>query len=178
MFDKILFIFSALATIGGAVLTISVKNLMHACVFLLLSLLGVAGLYLTLGADFVGVIQLVVYVGGVVVLMVFAVMLTSGSNGQKANRFGMVKIPTMGNFRTYAIGVVFALLVLMTIVKLYKNVFALSKLEKLPEYYPTVSKIGESLVGTHVLAFEISSVLLLGALIGAAIISRPRREKR
>ena len=178
MFDKILFISAALATIVGAVLTISVKNIMHAAVFLLLSLLGVAGLYLTLGADFVAVIQLVVYVGGVVVLMVFAVMLTSGSSGQKNNRFGMVKIPTMGNFRTYTIGIVFATLVLMTIIKLYSNVFAMSRLKKLPAYYPTVSKIGEGLVGTHVLAFEISSVLLLGALIGAAIISRPRRETK
>jgi NADH:ubiquinone oxidoreductase subunit 6 (subunit J) len=178
VFDKILFISAALATIVGAVLTISVKNLMHAAVFLLLSLLGVAGLYLTLGADFVAVIQLVVYVGGVVVLMVFAVMLTAGSNGQKANRFGLVKIPTMGNFRTYTIGIVFAALVLMTIIKLYSNVFAMSRLAEIPAYYPTVSKIGISLVSTHVLAFEISSVLLLGALVGAAIVSRPRREKR
>ena len=178
MFDKILFISSALATIVGAVLTISVKNIMHAAVFLLLSLLGVAGLYLTLGADFVAVIQLVVYVGGVVVLMVFAVMLTAGSSGQKANRFGLVKIPTMGNFRTYTIGIVFAALVLMTIIKLYTNVFAMSRLAQIPAYSPTVSKIGISLVGTHVLAFEISSVLLLGALVGAAIVSRPRRENR
>jgi NADH-quinone oxidoreductase subunit J len=178
VFDTILFIFAALAAIVGAILTISVKNIMHACVFLLLTLLGVAGLYLTLGADFVGVIQLVVYVGGVVVLMVFAVMLTSGSNAQKVNRFGMVKIPTMGNFRTYTLAGIFAALILMSIIKLYRNVFFMARLEKLPEYYPTVSKIGHSLVSTHVLAFEISSVLLLGALVGAAIISRPKREMR
>ena len=178
MFDTILFIFAALATIVGAVLTISVKNIMHACVFLLLTLLGVAGLYLTLGADFVSVIQLVVYVGGVVILMVFAVMLTSGSDGQKVNRFGLVKIPSMGNFRTYTLAGIFGVLVLMNVVKLYRNVFEMSRLEKLPDYSPTVSRIGQSLVGTHVLAFEISSVLLLGALVGAAIISRPKRERK
>lgn len=178
MFDTILFLFAALSAVVGAVLTISVKNIMHACVFLLLTLLGVAGLYLTLGADFVGVIQLVVYVGGVVILMVFAVMLTAGSSAQKVNRFGLVKIPTMGNFRTYMLGGVFGALLLMTVVKLYRNIFAMSRLEKLPDYSPTVSKIGHSLVGTHVLAFEISSVLLLGALVGAAIISRPKREIR
>ena len=178
MFDTILFIFAALATIVGAVLTISVKNIMHACVFLLLTLLGVAGLYLTLGADFVGVIQLVVYVGGVVILMVFAVMLTSGSDVQKVNRFGLVKIPSMGNFRTYTLAGIFGVLVLTNVVKLYRNVFEMSRLEKLPDYSPTVSRIGQSLVGTHVLAFEISSVLLLGALVGAAIISRPKRERK
>ena len=178
MFDTILFIFAALAAIVGGILTISVKNIMHACVFLLLTLLGVAGLYLTLGADFVGVIQLVVYVGGVVILMVFAVMLTSGSDVQKVNRFGLVKIPSMGNFRTYTLAGIFGVLVLMNVIKLYRNVFEMSRPEKLPDYSPTVSRIGQSLVGTHVLAFEISSVLLLGALVGAAIISRPKRERK
>ena len=51
---------------------------MHACIYLLMSLIGTAGLYFTLGADFLGATQLVVYVGGVVILMLFAVMLTGG----------------------------------------------------------------------------------------------------
>ena len=66
MFGNILFLVSALFSVLGAVGVVVTKNIMHACVYLLMSLIGVAGLYLTLGADFVAATQLVVYVGGVV----------------------------------------------------------------------------------------------------------------
>lgn len=177
MFDLILFFTSAIMTVLGAILVITTKDLMHACVYLLVSFMGVAGLYLTLGADFVAAIQLVVYVGGVVILMVFAVMLTGGPHAQKQNKFGMIKTALMGNVRTYTIGGLSAVLVLLMIIKLYSSVFKNYQAGKLPEYLPTVEKIGKSLITDHVLAFEISSVLLLGALIGAAIIARPRKNR-
>jgi NADH-quinone oxidoreductase subunit J len=81
----------------------------------------------------------------------------------------------MGNFRTYAIGGFFTILVFLTLAKLYRNIFKEPMLGKLPAYSPTVARVGNALMGNHVLAFEISSVLLLGALIGAAMISRPKR---
>ena len=177
MFDLILFFTSAIMTVLGAILVITTKDLMHACVYLLVSFLGLAGLYLTLGADFVAAIQLVVYVGGVVILMVFAVMLTGGPHAQKQNKFGMVKTALMGNVRTYTIGGLTGALVLMMIVKLYSSVFRNYQPGELPEYLPTVEKIGKTLITDHILAFEISSVLLLGALIGAAIIARPRKNR-
>ena len=177
MFDLTLFFTSAILAVIGAILVITTKDLMHACVYLLASFLGVAGIYLTLGADFVAAIQLVVYVGGVVILMVFAVMLTGGPHAQKQNRFGMVKTALMGNVRTYTIGGLSGALVLLMIIKLYNSIFKNYKASELPEYLPTVDRIGRSLITDHVLAFEISSVLLLGALIGAAIIARPRKNR-
>jgi len=173
--DNIIFILSALLTVGGAIAVLFSKNIMHACVYLLTSFLGVAGLYVTLGADFVAATQLAVYVGGVVILMVFAVMLTGGPSSQTANKFGMIKTPTMGNTKTYIIGFISALIVFLMAYRILSQVFVTEAVEKLPAFTETVEKIGVLLVTDHVLAFEISSVLLLGALVGAAIIARPKK---
>ena len=80
MFDEIFFWISSFLTVFGAIMVVFQKNLMHACIFLLCSLIGVTGLYITLSADFVAGTQLVVYVGGVIILMLFAIMLTGGNN--------------------------------------------------------------------------------------------------
>lgn len=174
--DNVLFIISAFLTVAGALAVVFVKDIMHACIYLLLSLVGVAGLYLTLGADFVAATQLVVYVGGVVILMVFAVMLTGGSKSQTANKFGMIKIPSMGNVKTYVIAGMTAFVSFFIIFRILKKVFSHTQASaSTPGFTETVEKIGVALVTDHVLAFEISSVLLLGALVGAAMIARPRK---
>jgi NADH-quinone oxidoreductase subunit J len=176
MFDNFLFLSSAALAIGGALSVVVSANLMHSCIFLLMSLIGVSGLYLTLSADFLAATQLVVYVGGVVILMLFAVMLTAGSDNKTVNRFGIVKIPPMGNFKTYFMGALTASVMGSTVLKLIMNINQTTKLGDVPAYESTVEQIGTMLVTDHVLAFEISSVLLLGALIGAAVIARPRLE--
>ena len=176
MFGNILFLTSALLAILGAIGVVVTKNIMHACVYLLASLVGVAGLYLTLGADFVAATQLVVYVGGVVILMVFAVMLTGGTDSQSTNRFGIVKIPMMGNVKTYIIGGFGALVASSVVFKLIFDIFEGHEAKTQMAFEKTVEKIGMLLVSDHVLAFEISSVLLLGALVGAAVIARPKRS--
>ena len=176
MFGNILFLTSALLSILGAVGVVVTKNIMHACVYLLTSLIGVAGLYLTLGADFVAATQLVVYVGGVVILMVFAVMLTGGTDSQSTNRFGIVKIPMMGSVKTYIIAGFGALVASTVVLKLILNIFEGHEAKTQMAFEKTVEKIGMLLVSDHVLAFEISSVLLLGALVGAAVIARPKRS--
>ncbi len=174
MFAHIFFILSALLTLGGAFLVVTTKNLLHACVFLLGSLFGIAGLYATLGADFLAATQLVVYAGGVVILMLFAVMLTGG-NEQKVNRFGLNKVAAMGSVWTYLVGSVSAVVVTLVILKMVASVAKNFKGESVP-LSSTVSKLGTLLATDHILAFEISSILLLGALVGAAVISRPRKN--
>ena len=175
MFDNFLFIISSLMTLVCAVLVVTTKDIMHACIYLLGSLLGVAGLYITLGADFVAATQMVVYVGGVVILMVFAVMLTGGSNGQKENKYGIEKIALMGNKKTYAWGLISAMILGCSAYKIIENIIIDEGIQ-LAAFEPTTAKIGELLLTDHVLAFEISSILLLGALVGAALIARPSRE--
>jgi NADH-quinone oxidoreductase subunit J len=176
MFDDFIFLSSAALAIGGALSVVVSANLMHSCIFLLMSLIGVSGLYLTLSADFLAATQLLVYVGGVVILMLFAVMLTAGSDNKTVNRFGIVKVPPMGSLKTYIMGALTALVMGCSILKLIMNINQTTKLGELPPFQSTVEQIGTLLVTDHVLAFEISSVLLLGALVGAAVIARPRLE--
>jgi NADH-quinone oxidoreductase subunit J len=163
VFTNTLFLLSAALTIGGAIAVVYSKNLMHACIYLLASLFGVAGLYACIGADFLAATQLVVYAGGVVILMLFAIMLTGGT-GNKVNKFGLEKIPAMGSPKTYFVAGFTSI------------VSALVPTLPLTANEPTVERLGTLLATDHILAFEISSVLLLGALVGAAVISRPRKE--
>lgn len=175
MFNNFLFLASAALTLGGAFAVLWVPDLMHACIYLLASLFGVAGLYACIGADFLAATQLVVYAGGVVILMLFAVMLTGGSSN-KINRFGLEKIPGMGNSKTKVVAGISAFIMAVIILKIMVNVLKAEPVSKLAVNEVTVEKLGTLLATDHILAFEISSVLLLGALIGAAIISRPRKE--
>lgn len=172
MFAQVLFALSASLALGGALGVCLARNLMHACVLLLASLMGVAGLYATLGADFLAAVQLVVYAGGVVILMLFAVMLTGGL-GRAANRFGLVKTPPMGNRRTRVVAALSALVAAATTGRLVWNAARGPSGDAGP-YAPTAEGIGFLLVTDHVLVFEASSVLLLGVLVGAAVIARPR----
>jgi NADH-quinone oxidoreductase subunit J len=177
MFIQILFLCSAFLTVVSAVLVAVTKNIMHSCVFLLSTLIGVAGLYATLGADFVAVTQIMVYMGGVVILMLFAVMLTGGKDfiSRAQNLLGLPA--SMGNRWTYGVGIIVGLVFLLTNVKLLMSLTKTLPVKVINNDYPsTVSQIGHLLVKEHVLAFEISSVLLLGALVGAAIIARPRKQ--
>ncbi len=178
MFLQILFLSSAVLTVGCALGVLVTKNIMHSCIFLLGSLVGIAGLYATLGADFVAVTQIMVYMGGVVILMLSAVMLTGGKDfvSRAQNLLGLPA--SMGNKWTYGIGLFVGFVFLMTNVSLFTNISNTLKLKEIGNDFPsTVSQIGHLLVKEHVLAFEISSVLLLGALVGAAIIARPRKQQ-
>jgi NADH-quinone oxidoreductase subunit J len=177
--EQLFFWMSTLMTVGGAILVASSKNLMHACIFLLMSLLGVAGLYITLSADFVAATQLMVYVGGVVILMIFAIMLTGGAHNQEKNlnRFGFESIPLMGSNKSFVIAAINVVVLAITAGKLLINAINRFKhSESTIVYKSTVEEIGVKLLTDHVLVFEISSVLLLGALIGASIVARPGRE--
>lgn len=176
MFTNTLFLLSAALTLGGAFAVVYSQNLMHACIFLLASLFGVAGLYACIGADFLAASQLVIYAGGVVILMLFAIMLTGGT-ANKFNRYGLVKVAAMGNTKTYLFGGFAAITATLVAMKILASVLRAQPEKVLAANAPTVERLGTILATDHILAFEISSVLLLGALVGAAVISRPRRER-
>jgi NADH:ubiquinone oxidoreductase subunit 6 (subunit J) len=177
MFLNLFFLASALLTVGSALLVLTTKNIMHSCVFLLGSLIGVAGLYATLDADFVAVTQIMVYVGGVVILMLFAVMLTGGKDfvSKAQNLLGL--IPAMGNKWSYSVGILVSIVFLLTNIQLISRLGIMSTLKNNGSFGSSVREIGHLFVKEHILAFELSSVLLLGALVGAAIIARPHRHE-
>jgi NADH-quinone oxidoreductase subunit J len=177
MFIKLLFSISAFVTIASAVAVVVTKDIMHSCVYLLGALIGIAGLYASLGADFIAVTQMMVYVGGVVILMLFAIMLTGGKDFKSKAQKLLGLIPLMGSKWSYCVGILTALVFLLVNIKILKNITdgVQTQTQTNMSFSSTVEEIGMLLVTDHVLAFEISSVLLLGAFVGAAIIARPKR---
>jgi len=146
-------------TIGAAVATASVRNLIHAVVFLVVSFMGVAGLYITLSADFVAVAQILIYAGAISVLMIFAIVLTP--RGERANAEGFLRLPAL------------LLAVLLGATLIFVAIDTDWAIADRAGFEETASVIGEALLDKYVLPFEIASVLLLVAMLGAIILVRP-----
>ncbi len=176
-FLTILFILSALLMLVSCLALLLTKNIMHACTFLLAALLGVAGLYLTLHADTLAVTQVLVYVGGVVILMLFAVVLTGGQDQESITKEKFPHLaPLFGSKSTF----LKAFLVSMIFFVAAASLLRLGEKEIVHvvavNYAPTIQSLGQLLMTDYLFAFELVSVLLLGALIGAALIARPMKK--
>jgi NADH-quinone oxidoreductase subunit J len=155
----VVFILVGLLTAGAAVLTVTSKNLVHAAVFLAITLTGIAGVFLVLAADFLALVQLVVYVGAVAVLFLFGLMLTRAPIGREAldsqNR-------ALGIAVSGGLFVVLAALV----------IGAFGGAESADPTGVPIEAIGISIFRDWVLPFEVLSMLLLAALIGAIVLAR------
>jgi NADH-quinone oxidoreductase subunit J len=163
-FFTIVFYFFAVLTVATAGIVVFSRNIVHAAFALLFTFSGVAGLYVLLMADFIAITQMLVYVGGILVLILFGVMLT--------NRQISVDIKT-GTIQTLP-GVLLASALAGTLV----GMFWATDWETGAEFTDmsgTAAELGTMLLTTYVLPFETASVILLVALIGAAMIAR--REK-
>ena len=154
----------ALTTVGSALLVVTVRNIVHAAFSLMVTLFGVAGLYVFLQADFLAATQVIVYVGGILVLILFGVMMTSG-------RLEMRIHVERGQL---LLGGVVALALLMLLLTVIANTPVWKNLtDDGTQMSPTTQEIGKLILnGPFLLPFEVVSVLLLVALIGAALISR------
>jgi NADH-quinone oxidoreductase subunit J len=159
----LVFLFVAAVTVGGAVLVCLLPNIIHSAVALLFALMGVAGIYLFLSADFLAATQMLVYVGGITMLLLFAVFLSS--------RISDVKLNNPSRFRLPAAALCITLFGVLSLVAV-TTPFATKEVK----YLPTTADIGELLMTRYLLPFEVASVLLLAALVGAAMISRPARK--
>ena len=155
---------AALVLISAAGVAFS-KNILHSAFALLGTLAGVAGLYLTLGADFVGVAQIIIYVGGILVLILFAVLLT--------NRIGDVKVTNL-SLPTFGAAVP----VLFGVVGLLFLVFKTNWPETQAAAAPTTARLGDAFLREYLLPFELASVVLLMALVGAMVIARRAAKER
>ena len=137
-------------------------NLVHSAVSLLFTLFGVAGLYVFLYADFIAASQVIIYVGGILVLIIFGVMLTN-----------KIDDPNLSNqSRNQLLAAVFCLIML-----LFQLQIIFSTDWFMGDFITresTVNDIGILLLTTYLLPFEVVSVLLLAALIGAAMLSRKK----
>lgn len=161
MLYTICFWFLALLTVGSAGIVAFSSNIMRSAFALLLTFWGVAGLYALSGADFLAAAQVLIYVGGILVLIKFAVMLTHKISDFK-----------LANDSTYSPQALLAFLSLL-LVLLWTVVFGVDWVENPNAGMPPTSRgIGEALMTTYLLPFEVVSVLLLGALIGATFLVR------
>jgi NADH-quinone oxidoreductase subunit J len=154
------FLLLAAITISGTAAAMSLRNLVHCVLALTLGLVGLALLYLDLGAQFVGFTQLLVYVGAVAILAVFAIMMTRGAesmDSQEPQTYGLSGASIAGG--------VFAVLAWALISGTRGQKASLP----LPDV--SVSQIGISLMHQFVLPLEIIGVLLTAALVGAAVLA-------
>jgi NADH:ubiquinone oxidoreductase subunit 6 (subunit J) len=150
----------ALLTLAGAVAAMSLRNLVHCALMLMVTLAGLAALYLQLGAQFVGFAQVLVYVGAVAILIVFAILLTRGSEPPRQAIFS----------NSWVVGVGVAVAVFGLLGAMILSSRAVSR-ELPPPVEPSVRQIGEQLMGKYVLPLEVIGLLLTAALIGAVIIA-------
>jgi NADH-quinone oxidoreductase subunit J len=163
--SAILFWMFALLSAGSAIGVVVSRNIVRTAVYLLFTLVGVAGLYFLLNAEFLAAVQLVVYAGGTLILIVFGVMLTSKS--------------PFSRFEPKLVEVVIALainlvLLLALVLGINRTTFANQQLSD--AYYP-IEKLGQALLGDYLVPFELSSVLLLAVMIDAAYLAKGRRHE-
>jgi NADH-quinone oxidoreductase subunit J len=160
LYDILFFLF-ALITVASASVVVFARNVIYAAFALLFTFVGVAALYALLFADFLAVTQILVYVGGILVLLLFGLMLTN-------------KIVTV-ELKTGTIHAVPALLIVAVVAGTFAGLFyATWKGVGVPTTGPvtTTATLGEMLMTTYMLPFEVASVILLVALIGAATMAR------
>lgn len=162
-FDFSFYAFAILTVFSAAVMVFS-KNLIHCAVGLLFAFFGVAGIYVLLAADFLAAVQVLIYVGGILVLLLFGVMLSQKVSGVQMHTGTMQILPAL-----LAAGVVFAILTHLALKTRWSEMPA-------GEMAPTSRTIGNLLMTEYLLPFEIISILLLAALVGAAFLAR--REAR
>jgi NADH-quinone oxidoreductase subunit J len=158
--DAFFYFFAAL-TVGSALVVTFSRSVIYAAFALLFTFLGVAGLYVLLQADFLAVAQIMVYVGGILILLLFGVMLTNRVTNAEITTGTVQGLPA-----TVVVGILLGTLILL-VSRATWNVQA-----SLPDVTGTTTEIGERLLTTFLLPFEIAGILLLVAIMGAAMIAR------
>lgn len=150
----------ALITVVSAAVVAFSSNIIYSAFSLLGTFMGVAGLYIFLGADFVAGAQVLIYVGGILVLILFAVMLTHRITDVAITNRAAGRLPAL------LIGGVLIVLLVQAI-----RETAWVKAKEI-SYEPTTATIGELFLEQYLLPFELASLILLAAMIGAVVLSR------
>lgn len=154
------FVFFALGTLVPAVLVVVSRNIVRSALWLLVSLASVAGLYLLLGAEFLAAIQILIYCGGIIVLFLFAIMLTPGIGDPD------VRVQNRQLFW----GPIVAVLMASAVFHLLRD--EIWRVRPEADLTDVTGRLADALLGNYVLAFEVASVILLVAMVGAIVIVR------
>lgn len=159
IYDLIFYLFAAITVVSGF-LVVTVKNVVHSAFYLLFTFFGVAGLYVLLGADFIAIVQIMVYVGGILILLIFGVMLTNKITDVEIKSGSFQVIPA-----TISVGFLMG-----GLIYLMMNTSWTTSPSEIP--LTTTKALGQILIMDYVLIFELLGILLLIALIGAATLAR------
>ena len=160
--SQIIFYILAAFILGTAILSVTTTKIFRSAIWLLFSLIGIAGLYFWLEVEFIAAVQIVVYVGGIVVLIIFSIFLTQQSGKE------MPKPPLLRSIAS-VLAVLFGFA--LTYFLIYKNDFKAGD----KSFAWSVSKIGNQMLATgengYALPFEVVSMLLLAAMVGCIVIA-------
>lgn len=150
----------AITALVGAVGTVAARQIFHCALYLVVALASVAALYVLLSADFLAVVQVLVYTGAIVILLLFAIMLTPQQ----------VEVPAFAPAgQQFAAWLVSAALFLLIVIVIAGSPWPLATT---PLDQPTTEEIGRALLTTFVFPFELASLLLLASMVGAILLAR------
>ncbi|MFH9722903.1 NADH-quinone oxidoreductase subunit J [Streptomyces sp. NPDC017254] len=164
---EIAFLLVGLMTLGAALVTVTTRQLVHAALWLVVALGGLAVEYLLLTAEFIAWVQVLIYVGSVVVLLLFGLMLTKAPIGRSPD----------ADSRNKPVAVAVALAAAAALVWVVVDAFRTTWIDLDGAVQGSTEVTGESLFRHWVLPFEALSVLLLAALVGAIVLSRKKKEE-
>ena len=171
MLDQAIFYFFAAIAVVGAILTVTRRNAVHSAIFLITALLATAGIFLQLRAEFLFIVQIILYVGGIMVLFIFVIMLVNLDVSVRQLRFARQKWVAL--LISLALGAQVGLMLWSSRKMPGQGVPVLNAVpaDKLP---PNSEEVAKSLFSSYLLPFEIASVLLLVAMIGAVVMAKKR----
>ncbi len=163
-FDQFIFYLLAALTVIFSLLVVTVRNPVHSALALIAALISIAGIYLSLGAEFVTGVQILVYVGGIMVLFLFVIMLISIGQVERVRQVS----------RQWKTALVIALALAAELVYFYYQGVDLNPAAptRMPPVQGNTQQVGWGLYIDYLLPFEIASVLLLVAIVGAVILAR------
>jgi NADH-quinone oxidoreductase subunit J len=150
----------AAAMAAASLKVVTTKNVVHAALYLVVVLAGVAGIYILLAAEFIAVVQILIYIGAIVVLFLFGVMLTRAPIGHDN---------TLDNDQRWA-AVIVALFLFGVLCSVLVNAFHRTHVNAMS--VQRTNDVALSIFQTYVIPFEVVSVVLLAALVGAVVIAR------
>ncbi len=161
------FLIIMVLTVASAIAAMTLRNLVHCALALAVTFAGLAAFYLQLDAQFVGLAQILVYVGSVAILIVFAILLTGSHASSQSSVFSSSGLA----------GAAIALMVFAVLAGVILSSGAFNR-DLPPVPAPTVLQTGDELMTKYVLPLEVVGLLLTAALIGAVIIAMPEKESR
>jgi len=160
--QQLIFIVLGLITLGAALMVVSSQNLMRSALWLIVAFFGIAAIFILLHAEFLAVAQILIYVGAIAMLIIFAIMLTRGLMDPKQPRFN-TQWGVVGGF---------AALLFVGLAALVTRIAWPVAVGVVPP--DAIQQLGRDFVGPYVVPFEVASVLLVVAMIGAIIVARER----